>query len=60
MGSSQEHKCEQVLDLSHAPNPSNPDEIVSFELQQQFMYSVFAKMLIEGKDTNILHECSDP
>ena len=27
MGSACEHKCEQVLDPSHAPNPSNPDKI---------------------------------
>ena len=53
MGSGYEHKCEQVLDPSYVPNPSNPEKIVSFELQQQFMCSVFAKTLVEGKAANI-------
>ena len=41
-------------------NPSNPDEIALFELQQQFIYSVFPKTLVEGKAANILCEYSDP
>ena len=53
-------KCEHVLNLSYAPNPSDPNEIALFELQQRFMYSVFAKTLVEGKAANILPEYLDP
>ena len=60
MGNACEHKCEQVLDLSYLPNPNDPDKIALFGLQQQFMCSVFAKTLAEGKAANILHEHSDP
>ena len=60
MGNAYEHKCEQVLDPSYTPNPNDPDEIASFGLQQQFMYSVFAKTLVEGKAADILHEYSNP
>ena len=60
MGNACEHKCEQALDPSHAPNPSNPDEIMLFELQQQFMCSVFAMTLVEGKAADVLHEHLDP
>ena len=52
MGRAYEHKCEQVLDPSYALNPSDPDKVAPFELQQQFMHSVFAKTLIEGKAAN--------
>ena len=40
MGNAYEHKCEQVLDPSYTPNPSDPDEVALFESQQRFMYSV--------------------
>ena len=60
MGNAYEHKCEQVLDPSYAPNPSDPDEVALFESQQRFMYSVFAKTLVEGKAADILREYSDP
>ena len=60
MGNAYEHKCEQVLDPSYAPNPNDPDEIALFGLQQQFMYLVFVKTLVEGKATDILREYSDP
>ena len=60
MGSAYEHKCEQVLDPSYMPDPNDPDEVALFESQQQFMYSVFAKTLVEGKAADILCECSDP
>ena len=33
---------------------------ILFESQQRFMYSVFAKTLVEGKAANILREYSDP
>ena len=59
MGSAHEHKCEQVLDPSYAPNPNDPDKIPLFEVQQQFMYSIFVKTLVEGKAANILHEYLD-
>ena len=60
MGNVYEHKCEQVLDPSYTPNPSDPDEVALFESQQRFMYSVFAKTLVEGKAADILREYSDP
>ena len=60
MGNAYEHKCEQVLDPSYTPNPSDPDEVALFESQQRFMCSVFAKTLVEGKAANILREYSDP
>ena len=60
MGSAYEHKFEEVLDSSNAPNPSNPNEVALFKSQQQFMCSIFAKMLIEGKASNILCEYLDP
>ena len=60
MGNAYEHKCEQVLDPGYAPNPSDPDEVALFESQQRFMYSVFAKTLLEGKAADILREYSDP
>ena len=60
MGNAYKHKCEQVLDPSYAPNPNDPDKIALFGLQQQFMYSVFAKMLVEGKAADVLREYSDP
>ena len=60
MGNAYEHKCEQVLDPGYTPNPSDPDEVALFESQQRFMYSVFAKTLVEGKAADILREYSDP
>ena len=30
MGNAYEHKCEQVLDPSYTPNPSDPDEVALF------------------------------
>ena len=55
-----EHKCEQVLDPSYAPNPDDPNEIALIELQQQFVCSVFAETLVEGKTVNVLCEFLDP
>ena len=60
MGKAYEHKCKQVLDPSCVPNPNNPDEIVLFGLQQRFMYSIFAKTMVEGKAADVLCEYSDP
>ena len=60
MGNACEHKCEQVLDPSHVPNPNDPDEITVFGSQQQFVHSIFVKTLVEGKAADILRECSDP
>ena len=60
MGNANEYKCEQVLDPSYTPNPDNPNKIALFGLQQQFMYSVFAKTLVEGKAADILREYLDP
>ena len=60
MGNAYEHKCEQVLDPSYAPNPNDPDKTVLFGLQQRFMYLVFVKTLVEGKAADILREYSDP
>ena len=60
MGNAYEPKCEQVLDMGYTRNPSDPDEVALFELQQQFMDSVFAKMLVEGKAADILRKYSDP
>ena len=37
--SAQEHKCEQVLDPSYAPNPSDPDKISLFESQQMAIHA---------------------
>ena len=60
MDDAYEDKCKQVLDPSHVPNPNNLDKIALFRSQQQFMYSVFAKTLVEGKAANILREYLDP
>ena len=60
MGNAYKQKCEKVLDPSYALNPNDPDEIALFGLLQQFMYSVFAKTLVEGKAVDILCEYSDP
>jgi hypothetical protein len=60
MGSAFEHKCEQVLDPTYAPDPNDADECELFKSQQRFMYSVFSKTLMEGKSADILREYSDP
>ena len=60
MGNAYEHKCEQVFHPSYTPDPSDPDEVASFELQQRFMCSVFAKTLVEGKAADSLREYLDP
>jgi hypothetical protein len=60
MGSAFEHKCEQVLDPTYAPDPNDVDECELFKSQQRFMYLVFSKTLMEGKLADILCKYSDP
>ena len=60
LGNAMEHKCEQVLNTSYVPDPTDMDEVELFKCQQRFMFSVFSKTLTEGKATDILREYSDP
>jgi len=57
---SYEHKCEQVLDPSYVPDPTDGDAVHLFKSQQRFMYSVFTKVLTEGKAVDILRNYSNP
>ena len=43
IGTAFEHKCEQVLDATHSPDPSAPDDVASFESKQRFTCSAFCK-----------------
>ena len=60
LGTACEHKVEQVLDSTYVPDPNDPDACALFASQQRFMYSVFTKVLTEGKAADILRNYSDP
>ena len=60
LGTAYEHKCEQVLDPTYTPDPSDADEVALFANKQRFMYSVFSKVLTEGKAADILRNYSNP
>ena len=60
MGTAYEHKCEDVLDPTYVPDPSDPDAVALFANQQRFMYSVFSKVLQEPKAADILRTYSNP
>ena len=59
IGTAYEHKCENVLNATYVPDPSDPDEVELFASQKRFMYSVFTKVLVESKATEILREYSN-
>jgi hypothetical protein len=60
MGMAVEHKVDNVLNPNFVPDPNDDDAVKLFEYQQRFMYSVFCKVLQEGKASDILREYSDP
>ena len=60
LGTAFEHRCEDVLKPTFTPDPNNPDAVRLFASQQRFMYSVFSRVLVEGKAADILRDYSDP
>ena len=60
IGTAAEHKVIKVLDPSCTPDPNDKDAVSLFKRQQEFMYSVFTKVLQEGKAVDILRNYSDP
>ena len=60
IGTAAEHEVINVLDPSYTPDPNDKDAVSLFKRQQEFMHSVFAKVLQEGKAVDILRNHSDP
>ena len=58
MGNAHEHKCEQVLDLSHAPNPGNSDKCLNCNNNSCVPHLQIH--WLKARLPTFLCECSDP